>query len=47
MGGTLIVRGLHTFFNDPYVECLMGMSGKGMPDEGGMEEFQIVKVWSA
>jgi hypothetical protein len=46
MGGTLVVRCLDATLYDTYGEGIMGVPGKGMPHEGGVEELQPIKVGS-
>jgi hypothetical protein len=44
MGGTVVVRRLDAAFYDAYGKGIMGVARKGMPDEGGVQELQSVKI---
>ncbi len=47
MGGTLVIGRLDTAFYDAYGEGVVSMPGKGMLDEGGVEELQAIEIGSA
>jgi len=44
MGGAFVVGCLYALLDDTYGEGIVGVPGKGMPDEGGMEELKVVEV---
>lgn len=44
MGGAFVVCCLYALLDDAYGEGIVGVPGKGMLDEGGMEEFKVVEV---
>lgn len=44
MGGAFAACCLYALLDDAYGEGIVGVPGKGMPDEGGMEKFKAAEV---